>query len=325
MILVLSITPISSSHKRVVVLCTLTYKEPEMDNKRSFESFGLWTGFCLRTIRKSVETAQGLAVGGAEVAEMRAANLGYKADDLEILAIDKLTEKVILGEVKNAKIKARVLSEEKGKAEINAAVAKPYGGKEVYIIVDPFDGSRLYQRHIPAFWYTAMAVYTLNGKPLASVVADINNETVDFADERTAFTGKLLPDGVLDVKQVHPNAVVNIYDAYLETYLMKPGFLYPTVPRFEPLFRQCKFILPNGGPAGWADVASGRVDIYLSVNEASIEVFTGMPIAQRAGAIVSRFDGSPVMFNNDMQMKYPVICCATRELHEKVQRVIQLI
>ena len=39
---------------------------------------------------------------------------------------------------------------------------------------------------------------------------------------------------------------------------MKPAFLYPTVEALRPLLGRARFVLPNGGPGGFVDVACGR-------------------------------------------------------------------
>jgi fructose-1,6-bisphosphatase/inositol monophosphatase family enzyme len=111
-------------------------------------------------------------------------------------------------------------------------------------------------------------------------------------------------------------------DAYLATYLMKPHFLYPTVERYKPLLSQVKFVLPNGGPCGFADVAAGRCDIYLAVQQPMIEVFAGLPIALSAGCVVTDFSGNSVSFDADLHRRYDVLCTCTPQLHEKVLQVL---
>ena len=72
-----------------------------------------------------------------------------------------------------------------------------------------------------------------------------------------------------------PAATREIEEAFLEAYLMKPAFLYPTVEALRPLLGRARFVLPNGGPGGFVDVACGRVDVYLAWREALTEVFGG--------------------------------------------------
>jgi len=71
-------------------------------------------------------------------------------------------------------------------------------------------------------------------------------------------------------------------------------------------------------PAGYADVAKGNVDIYLALEEAHIENFSSLPIAWRAGAVVTDFDGHPVTFEDDIHKRYFLLCTATEALHEQV-------
>ena len=99
---------------------------------------------------------------------------------------------------------------------------------------------------------------------------------------------------------------------------MKPKFMYPTTIQFEPLFQKLKFILPNGGPAGFGDTAAGRVDVYFAYNQPYVEIFSGVAVAQRAGCTVTTFDGGELEFEDNIEGSYNVLCSATPELHEKV-------
>ncbi|HID07668.1 MAG TPA: hypothetical protein EYP10_11050, partial [Armatimonadetes bacterium] len=197
-------------------------------------------------------------------------------------------------------------------------------GDTLYVISDPFDGSLLYKRGVPAFWFTSLAIYDAEGNPIAAAVGDCLTATIDFCDASKAYTARIADDGSLtDVAPIQPSSVTNLSDAHLETYLMKPKFMYPTVDEYRTLFEKVRFILPNGGPAGFCDTAKGRVDIYFAYRQPHIEIFSGVAIAQRAGCIVTLFDGSPLKFDTDINKRYDVLCCATQELHEQVLELIR--
>jgi fructose-1,6-bisphosphatase/inositol monophosphatase family enzyme len=65
-------------------------------------------------------------------------------------------------------------------------------------------------------------------------------------------------------------------------------------------------------------VAKGKIDVYLAVQEAGVEVFTGLPIALRAGAVVSTFDGKQPVFDADINKTFAIVCSANEALHEQV-------
>lgn len=284
------------------------------------EEYGNWAGFCLRTLAKVSEEVLSLAGGGREVVEKRAP--GYKVADPEVMKVDKVAETLIVGEVEKAGIEAIVLSEEAGRVTVKPAQRSERFPEPVYVVVDPFDGSLLYRRLIPAFWFSSLSIYSLEGTPLCAAVVDIINGEMDFANDNGSFTGRLVNGEVKEVGRAVPTSVSKLSDAYLESYLMKPHFLYPAVPRLEPLFGHCKFILPNGGPAGWADVAKGRVDAYIALDQAAIEVFTGLPIAERAGAVVSTLRGDPVAFDDDILATYSIVCSNGPALHGEILDIL---
>ena len=283
----------------------------------AFAEFGKWTAFGLSLAQTSLEAIESLGGKGTEVIEGRPP--GYRDFDPEVIGVDKQAEDAIIGGLRQSGVKAVVLSEEAGRLELPGDPARAGELAEpVYCIIDPFDGSMLYRRQIPAFWYTCLAIYDRQRQPLCAVVVDVLQRTVDFANREGAYTATLSDDSLYAVKEARPSQVTALKDAFLESYMMKPRYMYPTAVTFRPLLEKCKFVLANGGPCGFADVAKGKVDVYLAVKEAAVEVFTGLPLAQRAGAVVTTFDGGPVAFEDDINKRFAVVCSANEHLHEQV-------
>ncbi len=111
--------------------------------------------------------------------------------------------------------------------------------------------------------------------------------------------------------------------ACVEAYMMKPAFLYPTATALRPVFERALGILPNGGPGGFVNVAVGRVNVYLAWQEALTEVFSGVYIAERAGCVVSGWDGAPVRFCPDIHALHSLVCSANPRLHGEVLRALR--
>jgi hypothetical protein len=105
--------------------------------------------------------------------------------------------------------------------------------------------------------------------------------------------------------------------------MMKPAFLYPTAEALRPLFGRAGFVLPNGGPGGFVDVACGRVDVYVAWREALTEVFSTVAVAQAAGCAVSGWDGVPLVFRPDIHALHTVVCSANPRLHADVLRALE--
>jgi len=282
-----------------------------MPNKAGFDQI---TTFALNAVLGSMEVIRALKGGGTEVVATR--HGAYKSWDPDTFKVDKDTEDQFIERIRQAGLNAILLSEEAKRKDLSTpeTADKP----RVYVISDPFDGSLLYKRGIPAFWFTTLAVYDEHGKPLTAVVGNCTTQSVDFCDSEKAYTGKLRDGELVDLEELHPSAETNLENVCLETYLMKPKFMYPATIQFAPLFKKLKFILPNGGPAGFADAAAGRVDVYFAYNQPFVEVFSGVAIAQRSGCVVTTFTGDELRFEDNIDGSYNVLCSATPELHEKM-------
>ena len=280
--------------------------------------YSAWAGFCVQTAIKVIRKVQSLNGKGTQVVEQRQA--GYREIDPEIIEIDKTIENLILSELKKTRHPFIVLTEEAGRLEFGKQLAD--NPETLYFICDPIDGSALYRRQIPAFWLTAFGIWDKTGKPVAGLVANLITGQIDFADSQHAYTAVIKNNKVCRLQTIQPSSVTRISDAYVETYLMKPPCLYRGSQHLKSILEPAKFILPNGGPGGYSDVAKGAVDIYLAHGEALTEIFPGLPVALAAGAIVQTFDGKQVQFRDDIHATYDVICCANPTLMQKVKRAL---
>jgi len=281
---------------------------------QQFGQYDEMTAFTLDAVVQSMEVIRGLRGGGTEVVARREGE--YKSWDPETFRIDKEAEDRFIACVQEAGLNAVLLSEEAKRKDLStpATASQP----RVYVISDPFDGSLLYKRGIPAFWYTTLAVYSESGEPLTAVIGDCNAQTLTFCDRDRAYTGQVVAGELADVVEIRPTGETELSAACLETYLMKPKFMYPAAIQFQPLFSQVKFILPNGGPAAFGDVAAARTDVYFAYQQPYIEIFSGVAVAQRAGCTVTTFEGEELVFEDNIEASYNVLCSATPELHEKV-------
>ncbi|MFH1071012.1 MAG: hypothetical protein V1794_15440 [Candidatus Glassbacteria bacterium] len=297
----------------------------------SRDSSTAWTRFALGLAGEAANKVDRLSrKSGAEVVEMRDGTPGsHRHWDTETLRVDKEIENFYSAELADKGIDAIMLSEEVGRLKIEPKTAPEIAlDRPVYFVSDPFDGSLLYKRNIPAFWYTALAIYTRPGRlevsePLTAVVVDLSTRLVQYCDPLDSYEGILDAFGKVDNRRlIKPNATKELKDAFLETYMMKPQFLYPTSEIFKFLFTRVKFILPNGGPCGFCDVANGRIDIYLAHKQPHNDVYPGLAVAEKAGCVVTTFEGHPVKFDDNVERRYNVLCTCTPELHHKVLKLM---
>lgn len=241
---------------------------------------------------------------------------GYRSWDPEVIAVDTAAERAAVGVLRRAGVRGTLLSEEAGETPLGGRSRRADStGEAVYVIMDPFDGSLLYRRGIRAHWFTALGIYGMDEKPRAAGVMDHITGEIVLADAAGAVR---LARPAARAVPVHPVRTPTLDGAFVETYLGKPAFLYPTATALRPLLERARFILGNGGPNGFADVACGRIDVYFAWNEALTEVFSAIQIAERAGCAISRWDGSPVEFRPDIHAVYSLVCSANAALHRQV-------
>ena len=252
---------------------------------------------------------------------VRGREAGYRPWDPEVIGVDTATEGAVIGVLRRAGLRAYLLSEEAGAVEIGRAPGAGSGrGEPVCVVMDPFDGSLLYRRGIRAHWFTAIGIYGRDGEPRAAGAVDHITGEVILADASGAVRADR--PGARPTP-LRPAKTTRLDGAAVEAYLMKPGFLYPTATALRPLFERAKLILPNGGPYGFADVACGRIDVYFAWNEALTEVFSSIFLAERAGCVVTGWDGSPVRFRPNIHAVHSLVCSANPRLHEQVLQALR--
>ena len=288
---------------------------------------GEWCAFALATVQGSIEEINALKETGRRLVATRDGQ--YRNWDPDVFKVDEAAEGYIFDCLKrfNAMKKdaftARIISEEAGDRTFGTGRAK------VFVISDPFDGSLLYKNDLGAFYYTTVAVWDAEGNHLATAIGDCVNRRVDFAGAKGAFSANYEGAKLTNVKPAALSKNADVAKMTLESYLMKPKFMfqektdaYSFVETFKPLLSQVKFICPNGGPCGFADVAFGRMDVYFAHKQPLIEIFSGVGVAMSAGAIITDFDGNPVAFSSDINARLHVVCASNREIHAKVLALV---
>ena len=258
---------------------------------------------------------------GGETVENRIGE--YKSWDPEIFRVDKDTEQRYCKRLEERGEPIVLLSEEAGRRVLNPGAR----GVKKFAVCDPFDGSYLFKRGIPDFWYSSMALYDSKGNCICCAVGDGVQHKIAFANKKGAF--------IVDVSSGKPahrfqlNAqyrqlmgrkdVTELEKASIESYAMKPKkYLLPLVDEYRQVMEPFKFFLPNGGPYAFADVAEGKIDCYFARKQPHVDVFSGIFIAQQAGVVVSDFEGNEVRFPEDVETVHDVLVSTNRTLHNKV-------
>ena len=289
----------------------------------NFAHEGELPAFNLAAVAEALDTIQELReqnVGG-EVVEKRIGE--YKSWDPEIFKVDKDAEDGYTKRLQATGRNVVLLSEEVGRLEINA----DRGGARLFCVCDPFDGSYLFKRGIPDFWYSSLSFYDEQFHPLCCAVGDGVHRTIAFASEKGAFIADLAGDRLAHKFQLSPEYreqmgrkhMEGFDGASIESYAMKPKkFLSPLMDEYREFLERFKFFLPNGGPYGFVDVAEGKIDCYFARRQPFVDIFSGLMVAGKAGAAVTDFDGNPVRCSDDVHSIHDVVATTNPVLHEKV-------
>lgn len=289
----------------------------------AFADEGELLAFNLAAVAEALDTVAQLRDQnvGAETVERRMGE--FKSWDPDIFKVDKDTEDGFVRRLEGLPHPVVLLSEEVGRKEINAD--KP--GGTLYCVADPFDGSYLFKRGIPDFWYSSLAFFNADFSPACCAVGDAVQRRIAFAGQKGAFIADLA-EGALEHRfkldadyreMMGREPVTELADASIESYAMKPRkFLMPLVDRFRPVLEPFKFFLPNGGPYGFVDVAEGKIDCYFAAAQPFVDVFSGIYVAVQAGAVVTDFDGNEVKCSDNVESILNVVASTNPTLHEKV-------
>jgi len=294
---------------------------------KTFAAEGELPAFNLAVVAEGLDIIQELNdqnVGG-ETVEQRIGE--FKSWDPEVFKVDKDTENQYTKRLQERGGRVTLLSEEVGRIEINEGVE----GERMFIVCDPFDGSYLFKRGIPDFWYSSLAFYGEDGKCRSCGVGDGVQRNIAFANENGAFLAALGETALEHRFQLNAEYrelmgrkdVTDVEKASIESYAMKPKkFLLPLVDEYRDLMLPFKFFLPNGGPYGFVDVAEGKIDCYFARRQPHVDVFSGIFVAQQAGTVVTDFDGNEVKFTEDVETQHDVLATTNRTLHDKVLQLI---
>ena len=289
----------------------------------NWKSEGDLAAFNLACVAEAMDTVENLSSQntGAEVVEKRVGE--YKNWDPDILKVDKDTENGYRRRLEQLGNPITFLSEEAGTVEIHPDAQ----GEKYFVVCDPFDGSYLFKHGIPAFWYSSLALFDAEMKPLCCAVGDCFLKVIAFANGQGAFIAKLDGDRLLHKVKLDKNYrqrmgrpdVTKMPGASIGSYVMKPAkYLMPLVDEYRDLLKPFKFLNPNGGPYGFAEVAEGKIDCYFARQQPFVDVFSGIYIAQQAGAVVTDFDGNPVKFVDNEETVWDVVATTNQLLHDEV-------
>ncbi len=207
-----------------------------------------------------------------------------ESEDVEI-GIDSLCDEILLECLSGAGVAAQVYSE-------HGADVVGSGEPEYVVAVDPFDGSGLYRRGIPAEWWSVASYFDADGTPLGAAAVDILRGELYAAQEDGVTVGPV--EGGAR-KRVSPSDKESLdSDVTLSAYLMQPSYITEWTARTTEMMARHPGlrVWPNGGACIYPWLARGRVDAYLMFDEPRSEVDPGLGFAARSGLALFEADGN---------------------------------
>ena len=294
------------------------------DRKESLAWESELTAYNVAAVAEAMDAVWALKGTEAGLKTIQTREGDWKSWDPDVYGVDEATEGGYIKRLKELNRSIVMLSEESDRVEINLDT----GGEPLYCVSDPFDGSWLFKRQLPLWWYTSLAFFKQDFTPLSTATGDVNQNLIAFADPSGAYLVTVEGNRLVDKRRLDEeyrrsiagNPPEDLGGACIESYGLKPKkFLKPLLERYGDLIYAFKMYYPNGGPFGFVDVATGQVDVYFAVQQPYVDVFSGLDIACKSGAIISDFDGNPFRLQtDDCRTQYDVVASRNRQIHDLV-------
>lgn len=242
---------------------------------------------------------------------------------------DVETEAAILRVLESRRVAGTLLSEEYLKdgqrPELTPSGGMAFdGGRRVYVVADPLDGSALYAHNLPLWWYSCVGIYSEEGDPLGACVVDVPRRVIYASDSATAFSARV--DERMEPQDwsvLRAPAERKMGETWVEIYTLKPKYLFQAAEEYRALLESVKGIVPNGGPGGFTDCADGLADLYVHYDLPGTEHLSGgLMIAGHAGCVVTDFEGRRPAFDPGMTERPKLLCATGPTLHAQALELI---
>lgn len=282
------------------------------------------TAYNVAAVTEAMDTVAALKGTEAGLNTIQTREGDWKSWDPDVYGVDEATEGGYMKRLDDLGKPIVMLSEESDRVDINLDA----GGDPLYCVSDPFDGSWLFKRQLPLWWYTSLAFFKKDFSPVSSATADVNENLIAFADDSGAYLATVDGNQIVDCQELNEayrhkiagDPATDLSDACIESYALKPvKFLKPLLEKYGEVIYSFKMFYPNGGPYAFVDVATGQVDVYMAVRQPFVDIFSGMEIARQSGAIISDFEGNPFHLDtDDCRTQFDVLASRNQQIHDMV-------
>ncbi len=202
----------------------------------------------------------------------------------------------------------------KGRFPGHALVGEEYGtvnaGARYRWIVDPIDGTRAFIMGSP-LWGTLIGLLDADAPVLGIMDQPFTGERF-WSAEKTAHMRR----GTGKAVTLKTRACASLKDAVLTSThpgLFAPGKQAELLARMEKSVRMTRY---GGDCYGYCLLAAGFVDIIIEPGLKSYDIAALIPIVERAGGIVTTWDGRPAFDGGD------IIACGDKRLHDAALKIM---
>jgi histidinol phosphatase-like enzyme (inositol monophosphatase family) len=182
------------------------------------------------------------------------------------------------------------------------------GSQRVWVI-DPIDGTRAFISGVPV-WGTLVGL-TIGGDAVAGLMSQPFTGELYFATEDGAFY-----EGPGGPRRLVARRTERLADATLftTTPALFSGPLRASYDRLEKGVRLARY---GTDCYGFAMVAAGHADLAVDAGLQSYDIVALIPIIERAGGVVTTWDGGPAENGGD------ILACASPEIHAQALAAIR--
>lgn len=216
------------------------------------------------------------------------------AKNIQITA-DLEAEKAIIDVLKNSGGDFLIISEEGEPIKLGK-------NPEIEVYIDPLDGSSYFLVGNKRLCCSAM-MFVKNGKVLASFVGDLITGDIYHCDEKFAYWNSkkiLFSKGKKGERYM------------VASYATKGLRIKEDLPKLADLAQEKILVFNNSGPLEQAMVITGQFDAVVDAVQINLWDYCGSAIAEKAGAILTKRDGSPFEYKN---IKQAAITARNKEIH----------
>ena len=149
------------------------------DRSKSLARESTLTAYNVAAVAEAMDTIWSLKGTQAGLQTIQTREGDWKSWDPDVYGVDEAAEGGYIARLKELNRPIVMLSEESERVEINLGG----GGEALYCVSDPFDGSWLFKRQLPLWWYTSLAFFKRDFTPVSTATGDVNQNLIAFEIE----------------------------------------------------------------------------------------------------------------------------------------------